>query len=158
MAPVFFVGKKDRKKQMVQNYRYLNKWTVKNNYPLSLISDILENIGMKKVFTKMDLQWGYNNVRIKEGDEWKTAFITLEGSFKPTVMFFGLTNLLATFQAMINELLRDLINTGKVVAFIDNVIVGMDVEEEHDEIVAEVIRRLEENDLYVKPEKCKWKV
>ena len=158
MAPVFFVGKKDRKKQMVQNYRYLNKWTVKNNYPLSLISDILENIGMKKVFTKMDLQWGYNNVRIKEGDEWKVAFTTLEGSFKPTVMFFGLTNLLATFQAMINELLRDLINTGKVVAFIDNVIVGMDVEEEHDEIVAEVIRRLEENDLYVKPEKCKWKV
>ena len=158
MAPVFFVGKKDRKKQMVQNYRYLNKWTVKNNYPLSLISDILENIGMKKVFTKMDLQWGYNNVRIKERDEWKVAFTTLEGSFKPTVMFFGLTNLLATFQAMINELLRDLINTGKVVAFIDNVIVGMDVEEEHDEIVAEVIRRLEENDLYVKPEKCKWKV
>jgi len=158
MAPVFFVGKKDRKKQMVQNYRYLNEWTVKNNYPLPLISDILENIGMKKIFTKMDLQWGYNNMRIKEGDEWKVAFTTLEGSFKPTVMFFGLTNLLAIFQAMINELLRDLINTGKVAAFIDNVIVGMDVEEEHNEIVAEVIRRLEENDLYVKPEKYKWKV
>jgi len=69
MAPVFFVGKKDGKKRMVQDYRYLNKWTVKNNYPLPLILDVLENIGMKKLFTKMDLRWGYNNVRIKEGDE-----------------------------------------------------------------------------------------
>jgi len=73
-------------------------------------------------------------------------------------MFFGLTNSPAIFQAMMNELLRDLINTRKVAAFIDNVIVGMEMEEGHDEIVAEVIRRLEENDLYMKPEKCKWKV
>ena len=69
MALVFFVGKKDGKKWMVQDYRYLNKWTIKNNYPLPLISDVLENIGTKKVFTKMDLRWGYNNVRIKEGDK-----------------------------------------------------------------------------------------
>jgi len=62
MAPVFFVGKKDSKKQMVQDYRYLNEWIVKNNYPLSLISDIVENISTKKVFTKMNLQWRYNNV------------------------------------------------------------------------------------------------
>jgi len=154
---VFFVGKKDGKKMIVQDYRYLNEWTVKNNYPLPLISDVLENIGMKKVFMKMDLRWGYN-MRIKEGDEWKVAFTTPEGSFEPMVMFFGLTNSSATFQAIMNELLRDLVNTGKVVAFINNVIVGMETEEGHDEIVAEVIRRLEENDLYVKPEKCKWKV
>ena len=96
-APVFFVEKKDGKKRMVQDYQYLNEWTIKNNYPLPLISDILENIGAKKVFTKMDLRWGYNNVRIKEGDEWKAAFMTPEGSFEPTVMFFGLTNSLATF-------------------------------------------------------------
>ena len=69
MAPVFFVGKKDGKKWMVQNYRYLNEWTIKNNYPLPLISDVLENIGTKKIFTKMDLRWGYNNMRIKERDE-----------------------------------------------------------------------------------------
>ena len=98
-APVFFVGKKDGKKRMVQDYRYLNEWTIKNNYPLPLISDILENIGTKKIFTKMDLRWGYNNVRIKEEDKWKTAFTTLEGSFESTVMFFGLTNSPATFQA-----------------------------------------------------------
>ena len=123
-----------------------------------MISDILENIGMKKMFTKMDLRWGYNNVRIKEGDEWKAAFTILEGSFEPMVMLFGLTNSLATFQAMMNKLLRDLINTGKVAVFINNIIVGTETEEEHDELVAEVIRRLEENDLYVKLEKCKWKV
>ena len=85
-------------------------------------------------------------------------FITPEGSFEPTVMFFGLTNSPATFQAMINELLRDLINMGKVAVFIDDVIVGMETEEGHDELVVEIIRRLEENDLYVKPEKYKWKV
>ena len=158
MALVFFVGKKDGKKQMVQDYRYLNEWTIKNNYPLSLISDVLENIGTKKLFTKMDLRWGYNNVRIKEGDEWKAAFMMPEGSFEPTVMFFGLMNSPATFQAMMNELLRDLINTGKVAAFIDDIIIGTETEEGHDELVVEVIRRLEENDLYVKPEKYKWKV
>ena len=158
IALVFFVGKKDGKKQMVQDYRYLNEWTIKNNYPLPLISNVLENIGMKKIFMKIDLRWGYNNMRIKEGDEWKAAFMMPEGSFEPTVMFFGLTNLPTTFQAMMNELLRNLINTGKVVAFIDDVIVGIEMEEGHDELVAEIIKRLEENDLYVKPEKCKWKV
>jgi len=66
---VFFVGKKNGKERMVQDYRYLNKWTVKNNYPLPLILDVLENISIKKVFTKMDLRWGYNNVRIKEGNK-----------------------------------------------------------------------------------------
>jgi len=97
MAPVFFVGKKDGKKRMVQDYHYLNEWTIKNNYPLPLISDVLENIGTKKLFTKMDLRWGYNNVRIKERNEWKAAFTMPEGSFELTVMFFGLMNSLATF-------------------------------------------------------------
>ena len=83
------------------------------------------------------------------------AFTILEGSFKLVVMFFGLTNSLAMFQAMINKLLRNLINIGKVAAFIDDVIVGIEDEKEHDELVAEVVKRLKENDLYVKPEKCK---
>ena len=94
---VFFVPKKDGKKRMVQGYRYLNSWMIKNNYPLPLILDLIDSIGKKKVFTKIDLQWGYNNVRIKEGDEWKAAFSMPEGSFEPTVMFFGLTNSPATF-------------------------------------------------------------
>jgi len=128
---------------------------VKNNYPLPLILDVLENIGTKKVFTKMDLRWGYNNVRIKKEDEWKVAFTTPEGSFELTVMFLGVTISPAMFQAMMNELLRDLVNTGKVAVFIDNVIIGMETEEGHDEIIVEVIKRLKENNLYVKPEKCK---
>jgi len=81
-----------------------------------------------------------------------------KGSFKPTVMFFGLTNSLAIFQTMMNEILQDLINTSKVASFIDNVIIAMKMEEEHDELVEEVVKRLAENNLYVKPEKCKWKV
>ena len=146
---VFFVPKKDEKKRIVQDYRYLNSWTVKNNYPLPLISDLIDSIGKKKVFTKMDLRWGYNNVRIKEGDEWKATFSTPEGSFEPMVMFFGLTNLPATFQAMMNDLLRDLVVEEKIVVFIDNVMVVTETEEEHDKIIEEVLRRLEENDLFV---------
>ena len=134
-SPVFFVPKKDGKKRMVQDYQYLNSWTIKNNYPLPLILDLIDSIGKKKVFMKMDLRWGYNNVRIKERDEWKVAFSTPEGSFEPMVMFFGLTNSLATFQAMMNDLLRDLVVEEKVAVFIDDVIVAMETEEGHDEIV-----------------------
>jgi len=97
-------------------------------------------------------------VRIKERDEWKAAFSTPKGSFEPTVMFFGLTNSLATFQAMMNDLLRDLVVEKKVAIFIDDVMVVTETEEGHDEIVEEVLRRLEENDLFVKPKKCVWKV
>jgi len=79
------------------------------------------------------------------------------GSFEPMVMFFRMTNSLATFQAIINEILRNLINKGKVAAFVDNVLVGTEIKEGHDEIVEEILRRLEENDLYIKPEKCMWK-
>jgi len=156
-SPVFFVGKKDGSKRMVMDYRSLNSQTVKNNYPLPLIAELIDNMGSKKVFTKMDLRWGFNNVRIKEGDEWKGAFTTHIGSFEPTVMFFGMTNSPATFQAMMNEILRDLINEGKVAAFVDDILVGTETEEGHDEIVEEILRRLEENDLYIKPEKCVWK-
>ena len=66
---VFFMMKKNEKKRMVQDYQYLNSWTIKNNYPLSLISDLINNMEKKKVFTKMNLRWEYNNIRIKEGDE-----------------------------------------------------------------------------------------
>jgi len=86
------------------------------------------------------------------------AFTTYIGLFEPVVMLFGMTNSLATFQAMMNEILRDMINKGKVVAFVNNVLVETETEEGYDEIVEEVLKRLKENDLYVKPEKCMWKV
>ena len=153
-SPVFFVGKKDGSKRMVMDYHNLNDQIVKNNYLLPLITDLINNMGSKKVFTKMDLRWRFNNVRIKEGDEWKGAFTTHIGSFEPAVMFFGMTNSLATFQAMINEILRDLINKEKVMAFVDDVLVETETKEGYDEIVEEILKRLEENDLYIKPEKC----
>ena len=121
---------------------------------MPLILDLIDSIGKKKKFMKMDLRWRYNNVRIKEGDKWKAAFSTPEGSFEPTVMFFGLTNSPATFQAMMNDLLRDLVVEEKVAVFIDDVMVATEMEEGHDKIMEEVLKRLEENDLFVKPEKC----
>jgi len=136
----------------------VNKGTIKNSYPLPLISELIDSMGTKKVFMKMDLRWGYNNVRIKEGDEWKVVFTTHLGLFEPTVMYFGLMNSPATFQAMMNDLFRNIINKRDVVTFIDDVLVVTETEEGHDKIVEEVLRRLEENDLYVKPEKCVWKV
>jgi len=77
----------------------------------------------KRVFTKMDLWWGHNNVRIKEGDKWKAAFATYVGLYEPVVMFFGMTNSPATFQGMMNEILRDMINEGKVAVFVDDMLI-----------------------------------
>jgi len=156
-SPVFFVDKKDSSKRMVIDYCNLNDQMIKNNYPLPLITELIDNMGSKKVFTKMDLRWEFNNVRIKEEDKWKEVFTMHIGSFEPTVMFFGMTNLPATFQAMMNEILRDLINEGKVAAFVDDMLVETETEKGHDEIVEEILKRLEENSLYIKPEKCVWK-
>ena len=97
-------------------------------------------------------------MRIKEGDKWKAAFSMPEGSFEPTVMFFGLTNSPAMFQAMINNLLRDLVVEEKVAVFIDDVMIAAEIEKGHNEIVEEVLRRLEKNDLFVKLEKYMWKI
>jgi len=97
-------------------------------------------------------------VRIKKGDEWKAEFSMPEDIFELMVIFFGLTNLLATFQVIMNDLLRDMIEVGDVAAFIDDVIVETEMEEGHDNIVKEVLRRITENDLFVKPEKCVQKV
>jgi len=80
------------------------------------------------------------------------------GLYEPVVMFFGITNSPATFQGMMNEILRDVINEGKVAAFVDDVLIGTEIEEGHEELVEEVLKRLEENDLYIKPEKCTWKM
>ena len=142
---------------MVIDYYRLNKQIVKNNYPLPLITDLVDSMGNKKLFTKMDLRWGYNNVCIKEGDEWKVAFTTYVGLFEPVVIFFGMTNSPATFQGIMNEIMRDLINEEKVAVFVDDVLVGTNSEKGHNKIVVEVLKQLEENDLYVKPEKCSWK-
>ena len=97
MLPVSFVSKKNRSKRIVIDYRSLNKQIVKNNYLLPLITDLIDNMESKRIFTKMDLQQGFNNVRIKEENEWKRVFTIYIGSFEPTVIFFGMINSLAIF-------------------------------------------------------------
>ena len=157
-SPVFFVPKKDGKKRMVQDYRYLNEWTIKNNYPLPLILQLVDKLKGCKLFTKMDLRWGYNNVRIREGDEWKAAFTMHKGSFEPLVMYFGLCNSPATFQKMMNEIFHDMSEV--CVVYIDDLMIftTTDSQEEHDRIVLKVLRWLCDNDLFVKPKKCRFRV
>ena len=106
----------------------------------------------------MDLRQGYNNIQIKKKDEWKMVFTISEGLFELTVTFFRLINLFAIFQTIMNKILQNLINTEKIASFIDNIIIGTKKEEEYDELVEEIVRRLVENDLYVKLEKYKQKV
>jgi len=89
-----------------------NDWIIKNVYPLLWVGNLLDKLKGAKYYTKFDLRWGYNNVRIKEGDEWKAAFKTNKGLFKPTVMFFGLCNSPSTFQNMMNDIFKDEINEG----------------------------------------------
>jgi hypothetical protein len=103
-APVFFINKKDRKLCFVQDYRALNAITRKNRYPLPLIDNLIHRLKGAHYFTKLDMCWGYNNVRIQEGNEWKAAFHMNRGLFEPLVMYFGLTNSPATFQTMMNEI------------------------------------------------------
>uniref|UniRef100_A0A0W0GEG0 Reverse transcriptase-rnase h-integrase n=1 Tax=Moniliophthora roreri TaxID=221103 RepID=A0A0W0GEG0_MONRR len=109
----FFVAKKEKGAlRPTQDYRELNKGTIKNTYPLPLILDLLDKLKGAEIFTKLDLRNGYNNVRIKDGDQWKAAFKTNWGLFELTVMFFGLSNSPATFQAFMNDILSDFINEG----------------------------------------------
>ena len=103
-ASFFFVPKKDGRRRPCQDYRYLNSGTVKDVYPLPCIDDLIDGLQGKKLFIKMDIRWGYNNVRIREGDQWKAAFICKEGLFEPTIMFFGLCNSPAIFQQMMDNI------------------------------------------------------
>ena len=107
---------------------------------------------------KLDLRQEYSNIRIKEGDECKIVFTTYIGAYEPTVMYFGLTNSPATFQTMMNDLFQDMINQRNTATFIKDIIVTTDTKKGHNELVEEVLNRLEENDLFIKPEKCQWKV
>ena len=153
-SPFFFIKKKDGSLRPVQDYRKLNEMTIKNRYPLPLIQELVDKLKSSKVFTKMDIRWGYNNIRIKEGDEWKAAFRTNRGLYEPTVMFFGLTNSPATFQAFMNHILKKHIDEGHVIVYMDDILIFTDTVEQHKRIVFEVLEILKQNKLYLKPEKC----
>jgi hypothetical protein len=119
-AQFFYIKKKDGKLRPVQDYHPVNQWTVRNAYPLPLIPELINRLNSCSLYTKFDIRWGYNNIRIKEGDEWKAAFITNEGLFEPTVMFFGLTNSLATFQTMMNLIFSEEIAEQWLMVYMDD--------------------------------------
>src|SRR5580692_11763100 len=154
-APFFFIKKKDGKLQPIQDYRQLNKWTIKNHYPLPLIPKLIACMQGARLFTKMDIWWGCNNVRIKSGDEWKAVFITNQGLFEPTIMFFGLTNSPATFQTMMNPIFTPEIAEGWLIVYMDDILITTkDDVKFHKECVHRVLEWLHLHDLYLKPEKC----
>ena len=155
-SPVFFIKKKDGSLRLVQDYRALNDITIKNRYPLPLISELVNQLRGAKYFTKLDVRWGYNNVRIKEGDEWKAAFRTNRGLFEPLVMFFGLTNSPATFQTMMNDIFRDLIAEGVVCVYLDDILIFTKTLAEHRRVTRLVLERLRQHKLFLKPEKCEF--
>src|SRR5882724_6105907 len=155
-SPVFFIKKNDRSLCLIQDYCKLNMLTMKNAYPLPLITDILNTVSGARVkhFTKLDVQWGYNNVRIKDGDKWKAAIRTNQGLFEPLVMFFGITNSPVTFQMMMNDIFRELIDEGVVVIYMDDILIlGGQTKEEHHTIVVRVLDILRRHRLYLKAEK-----
>jgi hypothetical protein len=138
-APVFFIKKKDGKLCFVQDYRALNAITRKNRYPLPLINDLIHQLKDMRYVTKLDVRWGYNNVRIHEGDEWKATFHMNRGLFEPLVMYFGLTNSPATFQTMMNEIFQDLITKGVVSMYLDDILIFTNSLEEHRQITCLVL-------------------
>jgi hypothetical protein len=155
-SPVFFIKKKDGKLRLVQDYRRLNKITIKNRYPLPLAADIVNRLTGAQLFTKFDVRWGYHNIRIKSGDEWKAAIITNWMEVEPTVMRFGMTNSPATFQSLMNSVFADLIATGVIAVYMDDILIYTPTLAEHRKIVCEVLQRLQDHDLYLKQEKCEF--
>ena len=155
-SPFFFVTKKYGKLRPCQVYRYLNEWTIKNAYPTPLISEIMDKLKGAKYFTKLDVQWGYNNIRIKEGDEWKAAFKTNKGLFEPTVMFFGMCKSPATFQAMMDDTFADLIKIGIIIVYMDDILIFAKDKKTLEENTKKVLDRLQKNDLFLKPKKCEF--
>lgn len=152
-APILFVKKKDGSLRLCVDYRGLNNLTIKNRYALPLISELLDRVRSAKYFTKLDLRGAYNLVRIAKGEEWKTAFRTRYGHFEYLVMPFGLTNAPASFQSLINNVLREHLDRF-VIVYLDDILVYSDTLEDHIDHVSKVLELLEKHKLFVKGEKC----
>lgn len=153
-SPGFFVAKKDSKElRFVVDYKRLNQITKKDKYALPRIEDIFDTARGHKLFSKIDLRGAYNLMRIQEGDEWKTAFITPLGTFEYTVMPFGLSNAPPAFQRWMNSIFQDMMPRSAMV-YLDDIIIYSDTHEEHTNLIFEVLKRLRENRLYASPKKC----
>jgi len=157
-SPILFVPKPNgRGLRLCVDYQALNKITIPNRYPLPLMQELQDRVQGAQWFTKMDLKNGFHLIRIREGDEWKTAFRTRYGLYEFQVMPFGLTNAPSTFQDMMNHVFSDMIDLG-LIAYMDDILIYAKTREEHDRIVREALKRLQENGLAVSPEKCVWRV
>jgi hypothetical protein len=154
-APVLFTKKKDGGLRPCIDYRGLNSITKKVPYPIPVIRDILQQLRTAKVFTKLDLRGAYNLLRIKAGDEWKTAFSCKYGHFEYRVMPFGLMNAPSFFQYFMHDLFRDYTDLFLVV-YLDDLLIYSDNPLQHKQHVKLVLQRLMEHGLAVKPEKCSF--
>ena len=139
------------------DYRGINNITIKNRYPLPLIPEALDRIRSARIFSKFDLRGAYNLVRVKEGDEWKTAFRTRYGHFECLVMPFGLTNAPAVFQHFMNDVFRDLLDH-TVLIYLDDILIFSEDPSHHTTHVRQVLQRLIKHGLYAKAEKCEFGV
>ncbi len=152
-AGFFFVQKKDGGLRPCIDYRALNDCTIKFRYPLPLVPAALELLRTARFYTKLDLRCAYNLIRIREGDEWKTAFSTCTGHYEYLVMPFGLANSPAVFQSFINEVFRDMLHR-TVIIYIDDILIYSDTLKDHVQHVQAVLQRLIQHQLYAKIEKC----
>ena len=162
----FFIKKKDRKLRPIQDYRTINSYTVCNQYPLPLISDLIWDLGGAKLYSKFDVRQGYNNIRIKEADAHKAAFKTRRGLHQPHVMMFSLCNSPATFQAFMNDRYRRTIAKHEALGtyiriYMDDIAVATKLTGSPDQVrvahvaaISDVLQVASDNDLYFKPEKC----
>lgn len=154
-APILFAKKKDGRLRLCVDYRGLNKITLKNSHPLPLINESLELLKDARYFTKLDVREAYHRIRIKEGDEWKTAFRTRYGLYEYLVMPFGLTNAPAQFQAHIHQVLAGLVDTVCIV-YLDDILVFSKTKEDHVKHVRQVLDRLRKARLYLHLKKCEF--
>ena len=123
VALCFYIPKKDGSLQLVQDYRKLNQVTIKDKILLPLIGEVIDKLKKAKYFNKLDLIWGYNNIWIKEGDEWKATFLTNKELFKPQVMYFGLYNSPEMFQRMMNSIFQELLHEGILANYMDDFVI-----------------------------------
>ena len=154
-APVLFIKKKDGSLRLCVDYRGLNKITRKNRYPIPLVGNLIDQLREAKIYSKIDLRAGYNNVRITDGQEWLTAFRTRYGSFEYLVMPFGLTNAPATFQYFMNDIFHDMIDVHLII-YLDDLLIYSKDEETHRHHVRQVLERLRQYNLHARPEKCEF--
>jgi hypothetical protein len=154
-APILFVTKKDGSMRMCIDYRSLNEVTIKNKYPLPQIDDLFDQLQGAKYFSKIDLRSGYHQLRIKEADIQKTAFVTRYGQYEFTVMSFGLTNAPAFFMNLMNKVFMEELDKF-VVVFIDDIIIYSKNRKDHERHIRIVLRRFRAHQLYAKLSKCEF--